>query len=107
MYLIRAEANFEDPATDVGPNTPTQDINVIRGRANAPLYTTDVTRAQIREERYLELCWEGHRLHDLKRWKMNVGTDAYDAGNLILPIPFREMEVNDLLEQNSWYTAGK
>lgn len=107
MYLIRAEANFENPATDVGPNTPTQDINVIRGRANAPLYTTDVTRAQIREERYLELCWEGHRLHDLKRWKSNVGTDAYNAGNLILPIPFREMEVNDLLEQNTWYTSGK
>ncbi|MFZ2287047.1 MAG: hypothetical protein WAV93_08695 [Bacteroidales bacterium] len=30
-----------------------------------------------------------------------------DAGNLILPIPFREMEVNDLLKLNSWYSAGK
>lgn len=107
MYLIRAEANFEDPAADIGPNTPTQDINVIRLRAKAPLYTADVTRAQIREERYLELCWEGHRLHDLKRWKQNVGSYAYNAGNLILPIPFREMEVNNLLEQNSWYGAGK
>lgn len=29
------------------------------------------------------------------------------TGNLILPIPFREMEVNDLLEQNSWYSAGR
>ena len=107
MYLIRAEANFEDPGTDVGPNTPTEDINVIRMRANAPLFTSDVTESEIREERYLELCWEGHRLHDLKRWKMDIGTDAYDAGNLILPIPFREIEVNDLLEQNEWYTAGK
>lgn len=107
MYLIRAEANFENPAADIGPNTPTQDINVVRARASAPLYTTDVTRAQIRDERYLELCWEGHRLHDLKRWKMNVGGFAYNAGNLILPIPFREMEVNDLLEQNSWYSDGK
>lgn len=107
MYLIRAEANFENPATDIGPNTPTQDINFIRDRAQSPLYTTDVTREQIREERYLELCWEGHRLHDLKRWKMNIGGFAYDAGNLILPIPFREMEVNNLLEQNPWYSAGK
>jgi tetratricopeptide (TPR) repeat protein len=107
MYLIRAEANFEDPAADIGPNTPTDDINEIRDRAHAPHYATDVTRAQIREERYLELCWEGHRLHDLKRWKMNIGSYAYDAGNLILPIPFREMEVNDLLEQNEWYTTGK
>ncbi|MCU0458458.1 MAG: RagB/SusD family nutrient uptake outer membrane protein [Bacteroidales bacterium] len=107
MYLTRAEANFEDPGADVGPNTPTQDINVIRERANAPLYTAPVTRQQIREERYLELCWEGFRLHDLKRWKQSIGGYEYNAGNLILPIPFREMEVNDLLEQNSWYSGGK
>jgi len=107
MYLTRAEANFEDPGADVGPNTPTGDINIIRERALAPLYTADVTREQIREERYLELCWEGHRLHDLKRWKQSIGDDAYNAGNLILPIPFREIEVNDLLEQNEWYSAGK
>jgi hypothetical protein len=107
MYLIRAEANFEDPGADVGPNTPTQDINVVRARANAPLYAAPVTRQQIRDERYLELCWEGFRLHDLKRWKQTIGGYAYNEGNLILPIPFREMEVNDLLEQNSWYVAGK
>lgn len=107
MYLTRAEANFEDPGADVGPNTPTQDINVIRARANAPLYTAPVTRQQIREERYLELCWEGFRLHDLKRWKQSIGGYAWNAGNLILPIPFRELEVNDLLEQNSWYIGGK
>jgi hypothetical protein len=107
MYLIRAEANFEDPGADVGPNTPTQDINVVRARANAPLYAAPVTRQQIRDERYLELCWEGFRLHDLKRWKQTIGGYAYNEGNLIIPIPFREMEVNDLLEQNSWYVAGK
>jgi hypothetical protein len=107
MYLIRAEANFEDPGADVGPNTPTQDINVIRGRSNAPAYVGSVTRQQIRDERYFELCWEGFRLHDLKRWKQDIGSYDYDAGNLILPIPFRELEVNDLLVQNEWYTTGK
>lgn len=107
MFLIRAEANFEDPGTDIGPNTPTQDINIVRARANAALYVVPVGRNEIRNERYLELCWEGFRLHDLKRWKQNLGSDAYNAGNLILPIPFREMEVNDLLVQNEWYTAGK
>ncbi len=107
MYLVRAEANFEDPGADIGPNSPTEDINVIRDRAHAPLYTAPVTRDQIREERYLELCWEGFRLHDLKRWKQNIGDYPYDAGNLILPIPFREMEVNDLLVQNDWYLSGK
>jgi hypothetical protein len=107
MYLIRAEANFEDPGADIGPDTPTQDINTIRARSNAPLYAGSVTRQQIRDERYLELCWEGYRLHDLKRWKVNIGSYPYNAGNLILPIPFREMEVNDLLVQNEWYISGK
>lgn len=105
MYLIRAEANFEKGGSPIGPNTPTQDINVVRARSLAPVYTGTVTQAQIRAERYFELCWEGHRLHDLKRWHSNVGTLAYNAGNLILPIPFRELEVNDLLEQNPWYSG--
>ena len=107
MYLIRAEANFEDPGADIGPNTPTQDINVVRARSNAPQHGSAVTREQIREERYLELCWEGFRLHDLKRWKEDIDGYAYDAGNLILPVPFREMEVNELLVQNDWYLTGK
>jgi len=103
MYLIRAEANFENGGATIGPNTPTDDINLIRARSEAPLYTEDVTREQIRTERYLELCWEGHRLHDLKRWHSNIGSLQYNAGNLILPIPFREMQVNSLLVQNPWY----
>lgn len=107
MYLIRAEGNFEDSGADIGLNTPTQDINIVRGRSNAAQHGGPVTRAQIREERYLELCWEGQRLHDLKRWKQNVGGYSYNAGNLILPIPFREMQVNDLLIQNDWYLTGK
>jgi tetratricopeptide (TPR) repeat protein len=106
MYLIRAEANFEKGGSPIGPNTPTQDINLVRARSLAPTYTGPVTQAQIRNERYLELCWEGHRLHDLKRWNSNIGSLPYDAGNLILPIPFREIEVNSLLVQNPWYIGG-
>jgi hypothetical protein len=103
MYLIRAEANFEEGGSPIGPNTPAQDINLVRARSNASEYTGPVTQEQIRNERYLELCWEGHRLHDLKRWNSDIGSLPYDAGNLILPIPFREIEVNDLLVQNPWY----
>ena len=107
MYLIRAEANFESTGPLAGPNTPTQDINVIRARALAPAIVGTVTQAEIRQERYWELCWEGHRLHDLKRWNMDIGTYSYDAGNLILPIPFAAIEVNDLLVQNTWYVSSK
>lgn len=106
MYLIRAEANFEKGGSQTGPNTPTQDINIVRARSLAPEYIDPVTQAQIRDERYFELCWEGHRLHDLKRWNSNIGIYPYNAGNLILPIPFREMEVNKLLVQNPWYLGG-
>ncbi len=105
MYLIRAEANFESASADVGPNTPLEDINIIRGKSLAPALLGPITQDDIRQERYWELCWEGHRLHDLKRWQLNVGTDTYDAGNLILPIPFREMEAaGGVLIQNDWYT---
>lgn len=106
MYLIRAEANFEKGGSPTGPNTPTQDINIVRARSLAPEYVGTVTRDQIRNERYFELCWEGHRLHDLKRWHSDIGTLPYNAGNLILPIPFREMEVNDQLVQNPWYLGN-
>lgn len=105
MYLVRAEANFESGAAQVGPNTPLEDINIIRDRSLAPALVGPLTQADIRQERYWELCWEGQRLHDLKRWNLNVGAFAYDAGNLILPIPFREMEANELLVQNDWYIA--
>lgn len=102
MYLIRAEANFEG-GTSIGPNTPLDDINFIRARSLAPELPGPITQADIRQERYWELCWEGHRLHDLKRWQQNIGPDAYDADNLVLPIPRSEMEVNDLLIQNPGY----
>jgi hypothetical protein len=104
MYLIRAEANFESGAPQVGPNTPLADINIIRGRSLAPALVA-VTQADIRQERYWELCWEGHRLHDLKRWQIDIDIYPYDAGNLILPIPFREIQTNELLVQNPYYLS--
>ena len=103
MYVTRAEGNFE-AGTTTG-DTPLADINLIRARAGAPQLTS-VDQDAIRKERYLELCWEGFRLHDLKRWKQDVGTDPYNAGNLIFPIPEREIEANENLVQNSYYTGG-
>jgi tetratricopeptide (TPR) repeat protein len=104
MYLTRAEGNFE-AGTSHGA-APLEDVNTIRVRAQAdPLPSVD--RDAIRKERYLELCWEGLRLHDLKRWKESIDEYPYNAGNLILPIPEREMEANpDNLVQNPYYTGG-
>ncbi len=103
MYLTRAEGNFE-AGTATGA-APLDDINLIRDRSEAPSLAA-VDRDAIRMERYLELCWEGFRLHDLKRWKMDIDGDPYNAGNLIFPVPEREMEANDNLVQNGYYTGG-
>jgi len=104
MYLTRAEGNFE-AGTSHGA-APLDDINTLRVRAQTnPLPSVD--RDAIRQERYLELCWEGLRLHDLKRWQDSIGEYPYNAGNLILPIPEREMEANpENLVQNAYYTGG-
>lgn len=100
IYLTRAEANFR-LGTEVG-NTPLEDINVIRERANADLLTT-VALEDILEERELEVAFEGFLIHDLKRTGRSVGELPADADELVFPIPQRERDVNPLLDQNSGY----
>ena len=102
MFLTRAEANFEGGSA-IGAD-PVDDINVIRRRAGLDELDA-VDQDDIRRERRLELAWEGHRLHDLRRWKESLydGDIPYDSPVLVLPIPRREMDVNDNLEQNPGY----
>jgi tetratricopeptide (TPR) repeat protein len=100
MYLIRAETNLR-LGTAEGAE-PLQDINRIRVRAGAePL--TAVTLDDILKERQLELAFEGLRIHDIKRTKGSTGTFAYNSPSLVLPIPQRELDTNDLLVQNQGY----
>ncbi len=100
MYLIRAECNFR-LGLAVGA-TPIEDINLIRARAGATEYTS-LTLDQILLERQLELAFEGFRIHDIKRLKGTTGTFAYDAPELVLPIPRRELDANSNLVQNAGY----
>ncbi|MCX2679442.1 RagB/SusD family nutrient uptake outer membrane protein [Galbibacter sp. EGI 63066] len=100
MYLIRAEANLNE-GTFIG-NSPVDDINEIRIRANAEALAA-VTLDDILLERELELGFEGFLIHDLKRTGRAVGTIPSDDNKLIYPIPQREMDVNSLLEQNPGY----
>lgn len=106
MYLIRAECNFR-LGSAIGA-TPTADIFTIRNRANASdLGSVDLNA--ITFERQLELCFEGHRIHDIKRLKQNVVSStpafnyAFDSPKLVYPIPFRERTANPSLEQNPGY----
>lgn len=97
MYLTRAEANqmlINDGGTAIGTSTPTNDINFILKRAGADTLTVNVNIEQIRFERYRELIFEGHRLHDYKRWRKNIGTIAWNSDDLIIPLPKKETDTN-------------
>jgi len=109
MYLIRAEANLRQ-GTAVG-NTPLDDINIIRSRANAdnlPAVSVD----DILLERELELGMEGFLIHDIKRTKRSIDISEngdgsslllYDANNLVFPIPLSETDTNKKITQNPGY----
>ncbi|WP_420458980.1 RagB/SusD family nutrient uptake outer membrane protein [Neolewinella sp.] len=102
MYLIRAEANSR-LGTEVGA-TPTEDINRLRNRAGLDdLGDDDVDLAFILEERRRELAFEGFRIHDIKRLQGSVGNFAYDANELVFPIPARETVANPNIVQNPGY----
>jgi len=102
MILTRAEANFR-LSTTVGA-APLADINLIRARVGLPALTTDrLTLAAILRERKLELAFEGHALHDIKRTGGTVGALPFNSPKLILPVPQRERDVNPALVQNEGY----
>lgn len=111
MILTRAEANFRNGSA-IGAE-PIDDLNAIRRRAQASewdplLLTIDM----IAEERFRELCFEGHALHDMRRFRGSVtpyrGPYAeeelqWNDPRLVLPIPQREIDANENLVQNEAY----
>lgn len=103
MYLTRAEANFRE-GTSIG-DTPLNDINTIRDRADLDALVTIDDVDDILLERKLELAFEGHLIHDLKRTKGSVEGLSYNANELVFPIPEREMDANPGLanQQNDGY----
>jgi hypothetical protein len=110
MILTRAEANFRN-GSSIGA-APLDDINAVRERANASEWT-ELTLELIYEERVRELCFEGQMLEDLRRFRKSTvaptgsthagQTLEWNDGRLVLPIPQREMDVNENLTQNSAY----
>ena len=71
-------------------------------------------RQLIRDERLLELVFEGDRYYDLLRWgmvpsaftdelKSRAGGLQYQPGREYLPIPQIEIDTNPLYEQNEGY----
>lgn len=117
MYLIRAEANLELDSS-VGDD-PINDLNRIRGRANASLLGA-AGLDEVYLERRLELAFEGARGHDVKRLELTLEGYAFDDDLntyvldytvpfnddfMIFPIPQREIDANSAIraQQNPSY----
>lgn len=120
MYLIRAEARAEQNRVS-GANSASGDLNALRaaritGYVDEAFASKDAVIAAIMDERFKELCYEGHRFWDLKRRGLPVERRADEApsttavtlpaGNFrfLLPIPNVEMQANPLMEQNPGYS---
>jgi hypothetical protein len=103
MYLIRAECNQRLGAPYVGPS-PVNDYNTVHTRAGLTAVGS-VTLDDILLERRLELSFEGHKIHDMKRLKLNVGIRPYNDNKLLFPIPQRELDANPAIksQQNPGY----
>jgi len=138
LYLLYAEALNESEGP--GPNAY-QWINLVRGRAglqsvqtswstwssdNTKHTTKTGLREIIRQERMIELAFEGHRFWDLRRWKMAIQTlnapvrgwdidqvdvapynkeiilfnQAFSQRDYLWPIKISELQANPKLVQN-------
>ncbi|MCC9135521.1 RagB/SusD family nutrient uptake outer membrane protein [Pontibacter silvestris] len=101
LYLTRAESNLR-LGTTIG-DTPLNDINKIRTRANLSPATT-VTVQDVLKQRELELAFEvGSFFHDAKRTEQSIGTLPYSSPKLVFPIPQREIYANPNIQQNQGY----
>jgi starch-binding outer membrane protein, SusD/RagB family len=117
MVLSRAEAYAE-----LNQLTPANnDLSAIRtaripGYVHVAINDKALLLAAIMEERYKELCYEGHRYFDLRRRSLPINRDLADAGgntasqNLLttdskylLPIPQQEIFANPNCGQNPGY----
>lgn len=119
MYLNRAEARVKKNAPDI-PGA-LSDLNEIRNRAGladttgAGVDTASEILDAIELERGIEFIQEGHRWFNLTRTgdALNILTNIdrlngdpvslTDAGRRVFPIPSRDIDANENLEQNSAY----
>ncbi|WP_276167324.1 RagB/SusD family nutrient uptake outer membrane protein [Zobellia alginiliquefaciens] len=132
LFLMLAEAANElgGPDQMVGGMSARNILAAIRARAGIGLENSDAylssiasqedMRNLIRNERRLELCFEGHRLYDLRRWNIfdetpdaiglqfnggeynefSVEPRLYNANANYAPIPQNEVVRFNLIEQN-------
>jgi hypothetical protein len=130
VYLNRAEANFRLNASS---GTVLADVNAVRARTGVNLppktgLSGDALFQAIRQERKIELSYEGHLYWDMRRWRLahieynnyrvhgmkismsageylyeRVDADLQDRKFLprtyVLPVPYSELANNSGIEQ--------
>ncbi|TDX00968.1 RagB/SusD family nutrient uptake outer membrane protein [Dinghuibacter silviterrae] len=115
QYLIRAEAYAQSDNLSAGA----ADLNILRAQritGYQPVTFSNKANllAAIFQERYKELCYEGHRLYDLKREGANVqratidlppgvtnGTLTSSSMYYYIPIPLTEVNANPHILPNN------
>lgn len=83
LYLNYAEAANE-AASGTAPNEAVDAVNAVRDRVGMPKIpyglSKDEFRTRVRNERRVELAYEGHRFYDVRRWKILDKTDRVVTG---------------------------
>lgn len=114
VLLMKAEA-----LNELGRTTEAEEpLYTVRKRAgltaksNVQGLTQDQMRDKIRQERRIELAFEGHRWFDMIRWDggqyaldflHSIGKINASSKHLLLPIPQKERDDNSNLKQNPGY----
>jgi hypothetical protein len=108
MYLIRAEARANRNNV-AGTGSATEDLNVLRARAKAPLVNGVSGQAAmlrlVEQERLYELAYEGHRWYDLVRTGraqpvLSAFSPNWESTYEVWPIPLGETQRNPALKNN-------
>jgi hypothetical protein len=104
MYLTRAECNLYIGGAAVGAS-PVADLAQIKNqvRTNTTV-TAPPTLEEVRAERFIELAFEGQRIHDLRRLGLPTGSFDSNSDKLVFPIPQREVDATSgVIVQNPGY----
>ena len=84
----------------------------LTNRGDVEGLTQDQMRDKIRQERRIELAFEGHRWFDMIRWDNgqyaldflhSIGKINASQKHLLFPIPQKEIDTNPNLKQNTGY----
>ncbi len=128
LFLNYAEAMNEaygpevaDPKGSLrleGANTAKAAIDLVRARVNMPPLpeglSQDEMREKIKHERRIELCFEGHRFYDLRRWKegnilgnpihgVKVTATEFDAEGNPIAFDYKVEKVEDRVWSDNMY----